>query len=201
MACLVALVLITTAVGLTAIGAAPSGHPLSASTEASSAGALAPSAGGPLTVTLVASPSTISLGQQTSLSGSVGGVSSKAKWLEYDWTILPVGCTASRLNTTATTTSLNCTPSEAQAFKVELTVNDSAGQAGNQTIALVVTGGGGSAALTATSLYLFAGLFGIAAALATAFVIITYLRRRSRRGPIAPVPPNPYIPPPGEGPP
>lgn len=144
----------------------------------------------PLFVVLAASPSPLTLGQQTNLSvirvtGYVFGVT----WSAYNWTVLPVGCNP------ANRSNLNCTPSETGTFNVSVTVTDSANQSGIGTTLVTVTNPSSSSLFSAATLYLLSGVIGIVAAAVTAVVIVSYWRRRRRSAPVAPMPESPYVPP------
>lgn len=147
-------------------------------------------------VKLVANPSTITLGNSSNLTALVtGGVG----WFSYSWPVLPTGC--SGLNQS----SLNCTPSQTGLFTVTVTVTDSVGKSGSNSTTLQVnsssskgnsTGGSSTATgLSPYSVYLFALALGIVAAVVASLLVITFLRRRSRRPPGPLVPERPYIPP------
>ena len=143
-------------------------------------------------LTLTASPPKLTLGETTNLvANATGGQPPYA----YSWPILPRGCASSNLS------SIACTPNETGDFQVEVYVSDGSTTLHANLTLVVNAASSGSPPLSAMELYLFAGLIGVVAAGVTAMVIVSYLRRRTRRAPITPVPPAPYIPPPGQGPP
>lgn len=143
----------------------------------------------PLVVVVTASPSTLTLGEQTNLSASVTGYSFGVTWSKYNWTVLPVGCDPGNQS------NLNCTPSETGTFNVSVIVTDSANQSGIGAKLVTVTNPSSSSLFSAATLYLLSGVIGIVAAAVTAVVIVSYWRRRQRSEPVAPVPDSPYVPP------
>lgn len=149
----------------------------------------APSVGA-LKVKVTANPASLTLGNSTNLTAVVTG---GAPWFHFNWTLLPVGCTGGNRS------SLNCTPSEIGTFIVSVSVNDSGGRTSATNATSVVVSGKtspASPALSATTLYVFAGVIGIAAAGITALVLVIFTRRRHRRPPPNAGPMNPYVPPP-----
>ena len=143
----------------------------------------------PPKVVVVASPAFLTLGESTNLTAIVtGGVG----WLNYSWVPLPIGCSARNRS------GLNCTPSEAGKFTVGVKVTDSTGKFGSNSTQLVVnstSAAGSGNPLSPVSIYVLAGVIGVAAAVATAAVLTFFLRRR--RHPVGPLlPKRPYVPPP-----
>jgi hypothetical protein len=142
-----------------------------------------------LKVRLTASPSTLSLGKMTNLTAIVTG---GTPWYRFVWAPLPIGCTS------ANTSSLNCTPTEAGTYSPSVTVTDSAGRTASNATSIVVSGSQAAASsppMSAATLYLFAGTIGVAAAVVTALVLVSFGRRRRRRAPPVSNPENPYVPP------
>jgi hypothetical protein len=99
---------------------------------------------GPLSVSLAALPSSITLGQGATLTATVsGGVSP----FEFSYASLPPGCTS------VNESSLPCTPSEAGSYTPEVTVTDAHGDSSSDSTSLDVTppaGSGFTATLTDT---------------------------------------------------
>lgn len=91
---------------------------------------LTPTVVGPTISAVTASPSTVVLGQTTTLSVSASGGTGT---LTYAYTGLPPGCSS------ADTPSLSCAPNGVGSFSVRVYVNDSAGQSANATTPLTVT--------------------------------------------------------------
>ena len=95
---------------------------------------------GPLSVSLAAVPSSITLGQGTTFTATVsGGVSP----FEFSFTSLPSGCTS------VNESSLPCTPSEAGSYSPEVMVTDAHGDVSSGSTSLNVTAAP-SSGITAT---------------------------------------------------
>ncbi len=146
----------------------------------------------PLKVQLVASPSTLNLGNVTGLNALISG---GVPWFSFVWGLLPTGCKSSNQS------SLNCTPTAAGTFTVSVTVTDSIGKSDTNSTTLVVKGSQpmvSGSPLSLGSIYVFAGLLGIAASVVTALVITMLFRRRRRQPPMVTRFNHPYIPPTSE---
>ncbi|HLY76407.1 MAG TPA: hypothetical protein VKT21_00810, partial [Thermoplasmata archaeon] len=91
-----------------------------------------PASNSPISVTVVASPSTLYLGNVTSLTALVTGGDS---WFSYAWAGVPPGCTSSNES------NLNCTPTATGTFTIGVLVTDSKGRTVTNSTTLVVKGG------------------------------------------------------------
>ncbi len=149
----------------------------------------APASGSPISVTVVASPSTVYLGNVTSLAALVTGGS---PWFSFAWAGVPPGCASSNES------SLNCTPTATGTFTIGVLVTDSKGRTGTNSTTLVVDGGSPvtqRGSLAPGTIYLFAGALGIVTSVVTVFLIILFFRRRGKRTPMIPMSKHPYVPP------
>ncbi len=177
---------------LVALGLLP--FPSPGAGAAGPAAALRPTAGPPLHVRVVANPAYLVLGNATNLTAVVSGGTAP---FVFDWTALPVGCHPADL------ASLNCTPSEVGTFTVFVSVNDSSspvrsGENSTQIVDNLTAGTTAAASPPIGEIYLFAGLLGVAAAVASTLVVLFARRRNRRNEPIVPVAESPYVPPPGD---
>ncbi len=146
----------------------------------------------PTKVVVIANPALITIGQATNLTASVTGGTG---WINYTW-VLPIGCSTQNVSV------LTCKPSETGNFTVGVRASDEfARSVSNSTYLLVSPAASGSTPLSASTVFLFAGLLGTAAAVVAALVMVLVLRRRRRRRPVTDMPGNPYVPPPGSEPP
>ena len=143
----------------------------------------------PLRVEVVASPSTLTLGNTTVLTALLAD---GTPWYSFVWAPLPPGCATKNLS------SLNCTPTTVGAYRPGVTVTDSTGQSRANATTLFVnsTQRPGSGSVVSGPTYLFAGLVGIGAAVASTLLILLFTRRRRRRQPPIPFSQHPYVPPP-----
>ncbi len=151
----------------------------------------------PLKVNLTASPASFVLGNGTYLTASVTDAVGNLSFL---WSPLPFGCASANLS------SLECVPTEAGRFNVTVLVSDPTQRPASAATIVVVdpsnSGSGGSGSVSGgasppwSSVLLFGGLIGVAAAFVTSSVFVITWRRRLRRTPVSPVPPRPYVPPP-----
>lgn len=144
----------------------------------------------PVRVKLIASPSFLNLGNTTNLTAVV---SAGVPWFNFSWPILPTGCIGHNRS------SVNCTPAQAGRFTVMVTVTDSTGRmvSNSTTIEVNATSSSTStgSALNPPTVYLFAGILGVAAAVVSTLLVVFALRRRSRLPPPPREPDRLYIPP------
>jgi YVTN family beta-propeller protein len=126
-----------------------------------------------LSVTLTATPSSVDLGNASTLEATVSG--SHSGGLTYHYTELPPGCTSENA------AQLVCTPTAAGSFTPRVEVNDSAGHFANASTSLNVTKSSSSPANTnsSSSGWLWV-LLGIVVAI---LVIVVLLVRRRKKGP------------------
>jgi len=141
-------------------------------------------------VTVSANPSSVDLGDTSTLSVLISG---GAPWFKYNWTALPIGCG------NRNTSTLTCRPTEKGSFSVRVSVTDSTGRtASNSTVLLVEAPSSGNPFLetSAYTLYVFAALVGVVAAVATALVLVRVRRRRPPGAkPLVAIPESAYVPP------
>ncbi len=146
----------------------------------------------PLRVEVVASPSALTLGNTTVLTALLAY---GTPWYSFVWAPLPPGCATKNLS------SLNCTPTTAGTYQPGVTVTDSTGQSRANATTLFVNSSqapgsnSGSGSPLSGATYLFAGLVGIGAAIASTLLILLLTRRRRRRQPPIPFSQHPYVPP------
>ncbi len=156
-----------------------------------------------LTATLVASPTSIGLGNSSTLTTSVAGYFTGA--LTYRYTALPPGCSS------ADSSTLVCTPTAKGSYTPQIEVNDSFGNFANASATLGVTANSSSSGSTTSSSSPFPWTWVAAGIVALALVLIVLIASRRRRD-NKKEPPKPAsewkppeggssTPPPGSGPP
>jgi hypothetical protein len=136
---------------------------------------------GTLTVTLTATPSTVTLGNGTRLTASVtGGVAPFA----YAYTGLPEGCT------TVNSSSFECTPAVAGLSTVTVTVTDHLGHSAQATASLTVqVAPGASPASTPGGIPIW--VYPVVVVLILLPLIIFLLVPRRKKEPVESAPPTP----------
>ncbi len=132
----------------------------------------------PLAVSLVASPSQVTVGGTTYLNATVSG--GLANWT-YTWSSLPSGCTSQNVS------SLRCVPSTEGTYEVQVTVRDSLGNVVSATTLLQVVSSGGPhgtyAGLSALEWVLTGAVVALGIGIVALAVVVFRMRRMPRQPP------------------
>jgi len=142
-------------------------------------------------VTFVATPSTIGLGNSTNLTVTIRG--SPLGPVTYHYSNLPPGCTA------ASGPLIVCTPTAAGTYSPSVTANDTSGQSGSAVASLLVTSTthpSSPSGSSSTWVWVAVGV----AVIAVLFLIVLLARRRKKEPP-TPAGPTPPATEPAAGPP
>jgi YVTN family beta-propeller protein len=149
------------------------------------------SAPGALSVTLRVQPSSITLGNSTTITASPTGGEAP---LSYSYSDLPTGCTSADL------AMFSCTPTVTGTFTIGVTVTDASKHTATASAELNVTSSPGPAKSSSTPGIPIWGWAAVAAGIAILLIIILLWRRR-RKEEKAPVAPTARAPPPSAAPP
>ncbi len=140
----------------------------------------------PLTVTLVADPSSVVLGNATVLEATIAGGDPP---VELTYAGLPAGCTSQNLS------NLPCTSTATGTFTVEVTATDADGHFAQGNASLTVTTSAPGAAAPTNSGTTTWIVIGVVVVIAVVGLLVVLLRRRRPSGTPAPAP-GPAGPPP-----